>query len=308
MGDLPVESLTVSAIYRHYAEQSEERRPYLGASELGEECRRALWYGFRWVARPNFPGRIKRLFETGHREEERILDNLRAIGVRIEGTQEEITFAQGHGKGHCDAVVLGLPDAPKTWHLLEIKTANKTRYNEAIKKGPPEKHAVQMQIYMGELGLTRAAYFMQCKDDDRLHLERVEYDKKAHEAALRKANTIVQGEGLPGRIAKDRTFYKCKMCRWQMMCWDEVVPDVNCRTCSSGRPGGNGEWVCELGGCQEYSQHLFIPSLLWWMKVTDRGPGWIRYGDTVTNVAKGVETSFPAATSFQLQRGDWIPF
>jgi hypothetical protein len=72
MAKLP-ESLTtpptVSAIYERYEARSGEwRREHLGGSQIGRECDRALWYGFRWATAPDFDGRLLRLFDTGHRE------------------------------------------------------------------------------------------------------------------------------------------------------------------------------------------------------------------------------------------------
>ena len=37
---------------------------HLGASIIGKDCERALWYDFRWVTRWAFTGRMLRLFDT----------------------------------------------------------------------------------------------------------------------------------------------------------------------------------------------------------------------------------------------------
>jgi len=76
---------TAAAIYalHEQREAGEQARPYLGASALGDPCARRLWMGFRWIAREQFEGRMVRLFETGHREEARVLDELRAIGLEV---------------------------------------------------------------------------------------------------------------------------------------------------------------------------------------------------------------------------------
>jgi hypothetical protein len=77
-------SETIDAIYQHYKEKRKnEHRPHLGGSQIGNECSRALWYQFRHAWSPNFEGRMLRLFETGDREEDRIVANLRAVGVTI---------------------------------------------------------------------------------------------------------------------------------------------------------------------------------------------------------------------------------
>ena len=58
-------------------------RTHLGASLIGGECSRALWYGFRWATKPKFSGRILRLFNRGHLEEARFISLLLMIGCTV---------------------------------------------------------------------------------------------------------------------------------------------------------------------------------------------------------------------------------
>jgi hypothetical protein len=58
-------------------------RNHLGASELGEECWRKLWYGFRWVKLDWHDGRMMRLFNVGHSAEPRFVSYLRGIGFEV---------------------------------------------------------------------------------------------------------------------------------------------------------------------------------------------------------------------------------
>jgi hypothetical protein len=58
-------------------------RNHLGASELGEECWRKLWYGFRWVKQEVFDGRMLRLFNVGHSAEPRFITYLRGVGFEV---------------------------------------------------------------------------------------------------------------------------------------------------------------------------------------------------------------------------------
>ena len=75
---------TITAIYKNYKDKRKnEHRPHLGGSQIGNECSRALWYQFRHAWTPLFEGRLLRLFETGDREEDRIVSNLRAVGVKV---------------------------------------------------------------------------------------------------------------------------------------------------------------------------------------------------------------------------------
>ena len=46
------------------AYRGEDKNPYrshMGASGIGKDCARAIWYSFRWFTRPQFEGRILRL-------------------------------------------------------------------------------------------------------------------------------------------------------------------------------------------------------------------------------------------------------
>ncbi|WBF77029.1 hypothetical protein PSV3_00328 [Septimatrevirus PSV34] len=57
-------------------------RRHLGASLIGDECKRKLWYIFRWCFREQTDGRKQRLFNRGHREEARFIEWLEGIGVQ----------------------------------------------------------------------------------------------------------------------------------------------------------------------------------------------------------------------------------
>src|SRR5205085_8160716 len=100
-------------------------------SMLGEECDRALWYWVRWApAKEEFLGRMLRLFQTGHREEERIINDLRMAGLEVHdvdpdtGKQFLARALSGHLRGKLDGICRGVPEAPVKWHVLECKSHN----------------------------------------------------------------------------------------------------------------------------------------------------------------------------------------
>lgn len=75
---------TREAIFQAYERQADHGfRAHLGASIIGKDCERALWYDFRWATRALHQGRVLRLFETGVREEARLVQNLRATGATV---------------------------------------------------------------------------------------------------------------------------------------------------------------------------------------------------------------------------------
>ncbi len=197
----PRASPTVEAILAAYeTDAGDGFREHLGASVIGRECDRALWYAFRWITRAAQSGRMLRLFETGRLEEERLIRNLRRIGVTVldvdpdTGRQWHVQAHGGHFGGSLDGVGLGIPEAPKTWHVLEFKTHNAKSFTElkqhGVRKAKPE-HWAQMQVYMHLTGLTRALYLAVCKDTDALYAERVRVDHEEAERLIARAGRII---------------------------------------------------------------------------------------------------------------------
>lgn len=265
---------TVRKIYElHEAKRDNTARPYLGASELGEPCGRRLWLRFRWASVEAFEGRMLRLFDTGNREESRLLDELAGIGCTVEGQQHEVEFADGHGKGRLDAMVLGLEEAPKSWHVVDVKTAKTSKFAEMQKKGAGAvypKYAAQMQLYMGLTGVERAAFFLICKETDEIAIERLHFDQAEFDRLLAKAAAIIDAPEPPARISEDATWHECRYCPFHAQCHSEARPAVNCRTCAHSTPIDNGEWMCDVWadvipldaqrtGCDK---HRYIPVLL----------------------------------------------
>src|SRR6201996_7448819 len=90
---------------------AQEPRTHLGISEIGEECKRKLYYKFRWFEFEKFDGRMQRLFARGHREEERYINYLEGIGCKVyrfdnNGKQFRVNGVMGHYGGSCDGVVI----------------------------------------------------------------------------------------------------------------------------------------------------------------------------------------------------------
>ena len=282
MAELPEpQNSTRKAIFEHYEKTADRQgRPHLGASEIGHECDRYLWLSFRWAKPADFDGRMLRLFDTGNHQEPRLIADLRNIGVEVwdkdeDGNQWRYKAAGGHFAGSLDGVGLGLPEAPKTPHLLEFKTANAKSFAAMAKKGVKEskpQHWLQMQIYMGWANLTRAMYLMVNKDTDEIHAERIEFDQDAFDRALQRAERIITSPEPAVTLAEDATNFTCKFCQYKHQCYGTEAPAVSCRTCAHSTPemDGDGRWSCAQGnpdmdvsaqraGCGE---HRHIPTLL----------------------------------------------
>ncbi|TSE32977.1 oxidoreductase [Tepidimonas taiwanensis] len=273
---------TVQAIYRLHEQREAQagHRPHLGASLIGHPCARYLWLSWRWADKEAFDGRMLRLFEAGRQFEQRIVGELRAIGVQVtdvdeQGRQWRVSDHGGHFAGSLDGAALGLPEAPATWHVLEFKTHNAKSFEELKAKGVRDAkpmHYAQMQVYMGLTGMTRAMYIAENKNTSELYSERVEFDAVAFERLRARALSIIESPEPPPRISSDPAWWQCKTCAMHGLCHGEQAPLVNCRTCahSTPVPDGKGGWKCELrntaidisrqhAGCDG---HRYIPLLL----------------------------------------------
>ncbi len=259
------QNLTVSAIFQQYEKSAEAgQRPHLGASELGHECERYLWLSFRWAKQPDFDGRMLRLFESGHLAEQRLIFNLRAIGVEVsdrdeKGGQWRFGAVGGHVGGSMDGVALGLPEAPKTWHVLEFKTANAKSFAAMVKNGVMKfkpQHWSQMTLYMGWAGLERSMYLVVNKDTDDIHSERIEFDRKEFDRLLERAHRIVTGNEPAITLGENAEYFSCKYCRFKSQCYETEAPQVNCRTCAHSTPelDGDAKW-----SCAEHKKDLTVP-------------------------------------------------
>jgi hypothetical protein len=301
MAALPApKSQTVEAIYTWWAGKLGRVSRRLGASQIGHECERRLWYGFRWATMgETFDGRMLRLFNRGHREEPVFVEELRGIGVDVRevdpSTGEQFTFTGcgGHLVAKIDGVGLGVPEAPKTWHNLGFKTSNAKTSAALVKSGVRDakpEHWAQNQVEMRLASLERTLYLSVNKDTDELYGERIRLDEAEADRLIDKAARVIfSAEPLP-RLSDDSAFYKCKFCPVSAVCHTPALPVASCRTCLHATPekDGDGRWSCakwaadipadaQQAGCEK---HLYIPALLArWGEAVDasEAEGWVEY-------------------------------
>jgi hypothetical protein len=302
-----LESKTVRAIYDAYVAKNPSRfSRRLGASMIGKECERAIWFDFRWAGKESFDGRMLRLFQTGHLEEHRFVQNLKDIGCEVHaiddrtGEQFEFISVGGHFVAKLDGVVLGVPDAPKTWHTVSMKTHNAKSFkaisSAGVKSAKPE-HYAQAMIEMHLIGFERCLYLAVNKDTDDLFAERIHYSKTEAEAILDRAQRIISSKTAPPRISDDKESVPCRWCKHADRCHGSVSPvlvGVTCRSCVHSTPvvledSTLGSWRCDRHKVQitESEQsaacedHLFIPDFITFAKVVDGGyddaGDWIQY-------------------------------
>ena len=267
------EQQIINKIYAAIEKEKADPDLYLGrigASFLGEECVRQIWLDWRGFAREQFEGRMLRLFETGHLQEARIVEDLRRAGFAVwdkqeDGRQYEFRDDSGHFVTKVDGVVKDVPESSKP-HLLEVKTHNKNSFSSLTKKGVQEAkptHYAQMQISMALGGFARALYVAVCKDDEQFYVERIKEDKAEQDKLKAKITKLVEARLRPAGISDDGSSFGCKFCSMKAVCVKQAAPLRHCRTCTMCTPGPEGKWVCELNkdtlsidrqrlGCEHY--------------------------------------------------------
>ena len=267
------EQQIVNRVYAAIQKERADQDLYLGrlgSSFIGEECIRQIWLDWRGFAREQFEGRILRLFETGHLQEARIVDDLRRAGFAVwdkqeDGSQYEFTDPSGHFITKVDGVIKDVPESDKP-HVLEVKTHNKNSFSSLVKKGvqyAKPTHYAQVQISMALGGFTRALYVAVCKDDEQFYVERIREDKDEQKKLQQKIVKLTEARLRPAGISDDGSSFGCKFCSMKSVCTKETEPLRHCRTCTMCTPGQEGKWVCELNkhtltmdeqrkGCEHY--------------------------------------------------------
>lgn len=255
-----------------YRGHEDPYRSHLGASIIGNECARAVWYSFRWYTKPRFRGVTLRLFNRGHLEEGRMIAALMTIGVTVyqhdqNGKQYRISHAGGHFGGSCDGVALGVPDLPTGMPaLLEFKTHNDKSFKKLVDEGvryAKLEHYVQMQMYMSKLGLPAGLYMAVNKNDDMIHAELIGPDPVIAEQFLDRAQKIIYMNVEPTRLSESPGWYQCSWCDHKPVCHLRQRPERNCRTCEESSPTNDGKWFCrrhnrnlsfeeQMAGCADY--------------------------------------------------------
>lgn len=260
-------------------EFSDEPREHLGASVIGRECDREIWYSWRWFSKARFKRRdretgeeldvepsMRRLFQRGHAEEDRFVSYLRGIGCevyefdpnrkRADGSPDQfkISDVDGHFGGSADAIVkiparlTGFPE--DVWAIGEFKTYGVNAWKKLKAKGGLGRdvkfeHLCQFSTYAFKYNLRFSVYLAICKNDDDLHVEFHQIDQTLGERMLIRANSLIRSRRPPNRISNTPTDYKCTFCDSRDVCHFGKAPLKNCRTCVHSMPIENARWACE---------------------------------------------------------------
>ena len=231
-------------------------RHYLGASQIGEECMRKLYYSYSHtpvdVGR-ELTARTIRIFDTGHAGEDAAAlqmgaedvpetDVFKATAIKWmgeagfnlqtrddHGGQLGFTALDGRFAGHIDGWLIGGPledEIPYPNVGWEHKALGSRGWNKIKKHGVKEASPVyyaQMQVYMAYMGMMAYLFTATNKNSQELHHELVMFDAACAQAQSDKAVTVIRaveaGDLLP-RCTDNDEFYLCKWCDWKWRCWN----------------------------------------------------------------------------------------
>lgn len=278
---IPDPDITIQKLIdQHHSNCQSPPRPHMGCSILGHPCDRYLWLSFKWAVIEKFDGRILRLFRRGQLEESTILQDLRAVGVKLSDRQGKVDFGC-HISGSVDGVITaGVPEAPMKYHVLECKTHSKKSFDDLQKNGVEKskpQHFIQMQLYMLGLKIDRALYYAICKDTDEIYTERVRLNKELAQKYVDRGKRIVKSDRMPEPLSTDPSWYQCKFCpAWDFCYKSHTTKEVNCRTCCHSTATEQSTWTCakhdnaevpvdfQRVGCES---HLIHPDLVHWKMI-----------------------------------------
>jgi hypothetical protein len=208
-------------------------------------------------------GRMLRLFQTGHREEARTIQDLRDAGITVycdDGNGKQIHMQDPdcpHFSGSVDGVGYGFPEYEKDPVLIEIKTMATAGFQRLKAKGVKDQkpeHYAQMQMYMHwsqqtTAPIKTAIYICVCKETDEIYEQYVHYLKDDGDLYTRRAHEIIKAPVPPDRIknASEKS-YNCRYCDYIDLCITKTkCAEVNCRTCAHSEPCHDSNvWNCSI--------------------------------------------------------------
>jgi hypothetical protein len=236
--------------------QESEPRWHLGASEIGHECSRKIWFSFRWILTIRYSGKLNRLFKRGHKEEPNFIHRLRRVGINCvdrdptTGKQLRIENQDNlHFGGSLDSASTFLWLPPDVSEMLgEFKTHNDKSFGKLLKEGVRKskpQHYVQMSIYGRRKRFKLGLYCALNKNDDELKFTVLPLDWRQAEIMEAKALRIINAREAPPRTSEDPTSSVCNMCEYKGPCHLKQPIEANCRSCRACVALPNGEFGCE---------------------------------------------------------------
>jgi len=225
------EILDAKLLERH---KNQEKRNYLGASMLGEECTRKIQLQYMKhdvdVTAQNI-----RTFAIGTHLESLIAEWMILTGFDLRTKDENgesfgFSVADGRMAGHVDGIIKdsSIISCPALW---ECKTLNNKSWNDTAKRGvlvsKPIYYA-QIQLYLAYMDLEEnpCVFTALNKDTSELYHELIPFDAECAQRYSDRAAQIIkatENNELLSCISSDPSFFKCKMCGFRDQCFREAT-------------------------------------------------------------------------------------
>ena len=213
--------------------KSQEKRKYLGASMLGDECMRKVQLQYLGN-QAKVSAQTLRTFDIGTLLEDLVAKWLQIAGFDLktrneEGKQFGFSVADGKIAGHADGIILKFPEEMQNLHgdhlcLWECKTLNNKSWSDTAKRGllvTKPLYYSQIQLYMAYLQLEQCLFTALNKDTSELYFELVPFDSEAAQKYSDRAVQIIKasenGQSMPC-ISNDPSFFLCKVCGFRNIC------------------------------------------------------------------------------------------
>jgi len=218
------------------AAKKQAPRTYLGASNIGKSCSRAIQFSYFHVEPDpdkGFSAQTYRIFAVGHSLEALAIQWFRQSGFDLrtekkDGSQFGFSTAGGRFAGHIDGVLCGGPPMTITFPALwECKTMSAKKWKECADKGLATSHPdylAQVAIYMAYLNLDENPAVLTAinkNDCSLLHISipfDAELAQKTSDRAAQILSACDAGQLMP-RISSDSAHYICRFCEYSTRCW-----------------------------------------------------------------------------------------
>lgn len=195
-------------------------RDYIGASIIGSDCFRQIWYEFKGEKQEKIPPKTRRTWAVGSHLEHLILDWIELSGCAISREWYDLQSNNiPQFKGHVDAILVDKKGNPIA--IIEVKTAKDASFNVFLSKGLKlwnPRYYAQIQSYMGMSGIHKAYIVVFNKDSSDIMDELVVFDPEFYRELEEKAQFVVGAVSAPPRISGSPLWYQCKLCQFNKVC------------------------------------------------------------------------------------------
>lgn len=254
-------------------------RDHVGASILGDPCKRRVWLNFRGVGGAKISAKMMRLFNRGHLEEARFHAMLQASGIKTfwQNGEKQYGYKKGMFAGSIDGLALNVPECPNELVMLEFKTMNESRFKQFLIKGMDafptyynqclinmkcmnEMAKDQLESVVADTDvkpeLVCTLFLAVNKNTDEIHAVLITKDDETAQKYIQNVAEVLDKE-LPPPLHDSPKYFDCKVCAYKKYCFEAEPLPKNCRFCSLHSFDNNCD-TC-LFDFKECTDKCFVP-------------------------------------------------